>query len=87
MKTKIKSYGDEVPDIYDREIPEVDSNHIVCIGLSPPTPCHKNTTPFFLVSPPQICKPSKPPFLGNPTYILLFRDLPPLKIGFFGAPL
>ena len=26
MKTKIKSYGDEVTDFYDKEMPEVDSN-------------------------------------------------------------
>ena len=27
MKTKIKSYGDEVIDFYDKKIPKVDSNH------------------------------------------------------------
>ena len=27
MKTKIKSHGDEITDIYDKEIPKVDSNH------------------------------------------------------------
>ena len=26
MKTKIKSYGNEVTDFYDKEIPKVDSN-------------------------------------------------------------
>ena len=26
MKTKIKSYGDEITDFYDKEMPEVDSN-------------------------------------------------------------
>ena len=27
LKTKIKSYGDEVKDFYDEEISKVDSNH------------------------------------------------------------
>ena len=27
LKTKIKSYCDEVTDFYDKEIPKVDSNH------------------------------------------------------------
>ena len=27
LKTNIKSYNDEVTDFYDKEIPEVDSNH------------------------------------------------------------
>ena len=27
LKTKIKSYGDEVTDFYDKEIPKVGSNH------------------------------------------------------------
>ena len=27
LKTKTKSYGDEVTDFYDTEIPKVDSNH------------------------------------------------------------
>ena len=27
LKTKIKSHGDEITDIYDKEIPKVDSNH------------------------------------------------------------
>ena len=27
MKTKIKSYGNEVTDVYDKEIPKVGSNH------------------------------------------------------------
>ena len=27
LKSKIKSYGDEVTDFCDKEIPEVDSNH------------------------------------------------------------
>ena len=27
LKTNIKSYDDEVTDFYDKEIPEVDSNH------------------------------------------------------------
>ena len=28
LKTKMKSYGDDVTDFYDKEIPKVDSNHI-----------------------------------------------------------
>ena len=31
-----------------------------------------------LPSPPNICKLSKPPFWGNPPYILFFPDPPPL---------
>ena len=27
LKNKIKSYGDEVTDFYDKEIPKVKSNH------------------------------------------------------------
>ena len=30
--TKIKSYGDEVTDFYDKEIPEVHSNH-TCLAV------------------------------------------------------
>ena len=32
MKTKIKSYGDEVTDFYDKEIPKVSSNH-TCLAV------------------------------------------------------
>ena len=32
LKTKIKSYGDEVTDFYDKEIPKVDSNH-TCLAV------------------------------------------------------
>ena len=32
MKTKIKSYNDEVGDIYNKEIPKVDSNH-TCLAV------------------------------------------------------
>ena len=32
LKTKIKSHGDEVRDFYDKEIPEVDSNH-TCLAV------------------------------------------------------
>ena len=32
MKTKIKSYGDEVTDFYDKEFPKVDSNH-TCLAV------------------------------------------------------
>ena len=32
LKTKIKSYGDEVTDFYDKEIPKVDSNY-TCLSV------------------------------------------------------
>ena len=32
LKPKIKSHGDKVTDLYDKEIPKVDSNH-TCIAL------------------------------------------------------
>ena len=32
MKTKIKSYGDEVTDFYNKEIPKVGSNH-TCLAV------------------------------------------------------
>ena len=32
MKTKIKSYGDEVTDFYNKEIPKMDSNH-TCLAV------------------------------------------------------
>ena len=32
MKTKIKSYGVEVTDFYDKGIPKVDSNH-ACLAV------------------------------------------------------
>ena len=32
MKTKIKSYGDEVTDFYDKRISKVDSNH-TCLAV------------------------------------------------------
>ena len=32
MKTKIKSYGDEVTDFYDKQIPKVDSDH-TCLAV------------------------------------------------------
>ena len=34
MKTKIKSHGDKVTDFYDKEIPEVDSNHTCLVVIS-----------------------------------------------------
>ena len=34
MKTKIKSHCDEVIDIYDEEIPNVDTNHISLAATS-----------------------------------------------------
>ena len=32
LKTKIKSYGDEVTDFYDKKIPKVNSNH-TCLAV------------------------------------------------------
>ena len=32
VKTKIKSYGDEVTDFYDKEIPKVEFNH-ACLAV------------------------------------------------------
>ena len=32
VKTKIKSYGDEVTDFYDKEIPKVEFNH-ACLSV------------------------------------------------------
>ena len=32
MKTKIKSHGDEVTDLYDKNIPKIDSNH-TCLAV------------------------------------------------------
>ena len=32
MKTKIKSHGDEVTDIYDKKIPKLESNH-TCLAV------------------------------------------------------
>ena len=33
MKTKIKSYGDKVSDFYDKQIPNVDSNHTCLVVI------------------------------------------------------
>ena len=33
MKTKIKTYGDEVTDFYDKEIPKMDSNIHICLAV------------------------------------------------------
>ena len=32
MKIKVESYGDEVTDVYDKEIPKMDSNH-TCLAV------------------------------------------------------
>ena len=32
VKTKIRSYGDEVTDFHDKELPKVDSNH-TCLAV------------------------------------------------------
>ena len=54
---------------------------IVCIGVL--TPSSKTPTPLFFAKPPLLnLQISKPPFLGNPPYILVFHELP-LKMGFF----
>ena len=34
LKTKIKSYGDELTDLYDKEIPKVESNHTCRVVIS-----------------------------------------------------
>ena len=34
LKTKIKSYGDEVTDFYDKKIPKLDSNHTCLVKIS-----------------------------------------------------
>ena len=34
LKTKIKSYGDEVPDFYNKQIPKMDSNYTCFIVIS-----------------------------------------------------
>ena len=47
-------------------------------GYQPPS---KTPPPSFLLSPPEICKLSQPPFLGNPPIILVFHELP-LKVEF-----
>ena len=51
MKIKIKSYKDEVPDFYDREIPKVDSNHtcLVVISLDSALKKDGNFYPQFLL--------------------------------------
>ena len=53
--------------------------HSVHWGINPPT----TNPPSLLPSPLylQICKLSKPPFLGNLPSVLVFCD-PPLKVGF-----
>ena len=55
---------------------------IVCIGLPP----LENTPPLILAKPPPLNLQTvqAPPFLGNPPYILVFREPLPLKLGFFG---
>ena len=34
LKTKLESYGDKIKDFYDKEIHQVDSNHICLPGIS-----------------------------------------------------
>ena len=34
LKTKIKSYGDEATDFYDKKMPQVDSNHTYLAVIS-----------------------------------------------------
>ena len=54
--------------------------HSVYWGIDPAP------TPLFLAKPPPPLKSAKcasPPFLGNHTYLLVFRKIPSLKFGFF----
>ena len=56
-------------------------------GINPPS---SKTPPPLSCQPPPIKStncPTPPPFLGNPPpYILVFREISPLKIGFFSKP-
>ena len=48
MKTKIKCYGDEVTDFYDKEIPKVDSNRTRLAVISLHSPLNKDYPQVFL---------------------------------------
>ena len=47
MKTKIKSYGDEVTDFYNKEIPKEDSNH-TCLAVISLDSAAKNDENYYL---------------------------------------
>ena len=51
MKTKIKSHGGEVTDIYDKEIPKVNSSH-TCLAVSSLDSALKKDENCY----PQMCK-------------------------------
>ena len=62
-----------------------ETSNIVFIGVS--NPPQKHHTLLFSPSPPlKSANCPSPPFSGNSPYILVFRELPPLKIGFFSEP-
>ena len=42
MKTKIKSYGDEVTNFHDKQIPKADSNHTCLAVISLDSPLNKD---------------------------------------------
>ena len=58
LKTKVKSYGDDVKDFYDKEIPKVDSNY-TCLEVIRLDSALKNDENYY----PQVffkeCKCSK----------------------------
>ena len=56
---------------------------IVCIGVSPPP--QKHPPPLSCQAPLKSANCPSPPFLGNPPYILAFRE-PPTKLRFFHEP-
>ena len=60
--------GVEKKNCYD-----VNEVHSVHWGINPPPhPPSKTLTPLSCQAPPQICKLSKPPFLGNPSLYIGF---------------
>ena len=56
---------------------------IVCIGVS--TPLKNTPAPLSCQAPLKSANCPSPPFLGNPPYILVFRE-PPIKLRFFREP-
>ena len=46
MKTKVKSYGDDVKDFYDKEIPKVDSNY-TCLEVIRSDSALKNDENYY----------------------------------------
>ena len=55
LKTKIKSYGDEVIDSYDKEIPKVDSNN-TCLALISLDSTLKKDEKYYWQLFPKFCK-------------------------------